>query len=228
MSEATKSYFQDLITQYIYSNDKIVNYKKSFLSLQLINLKKIIMMKKMFFVLFIAVVALSCNNGNNKGSNDGDADSIALISIENFEQEVEGKVGDEVQIEGTVVHVCKHGGKRMFIIGEDPDKRVKITAGDKVATFDVELEGTDVLVKGILNEERIDEKYLSEWEEEIKAGSSGEPEALHTGEPGHEDHEKEDDLKKIEKMRLEIQNSEKGYLSFYSIEALKVSKTSTK
>ena len=38
----------------------------------------------------------------------------------------------------------------MFLIGENPDMRVKITASDKVSVFDAELEGSTVYVRGIV------------------------------------------------------------------------------
>lgn len=73
-----------------------------------------------------------------------------VLTPEQFQDVAENMVGKEVEIEGMVVHVCKHGGKKMFLIGEDPDVRVKITTSDKVSTFKPELEGSTVYVKGII------------------------------------------------------------------------------
>ncbi len=83
---------------------------------------------------------------------------ISVVTPENFQEYAAANVGSEVEIKGMVVHVCKHGGKKMFIIGEDPEKRVKITATDQVSVFDPELEGSVVAVKGIV--EPIEEEVV--------------------------------------------------------------------
>ncbi len=74
----------------------------------------------------------------------------AVLTPEKFQDAAADLVGQEVEIEGMVVHVCKHGGKKMFLIGENPDIRIKITASDKVGVFDPELEGSTVHVNGIV------------------------------------------------------------------------------
>jgi hypothetical protein len=73
-------------------------------------------------------------------------------------------VGQTVTLKGMVVHVCKHGGKKMFIVGENPDIRVKIDASDKVTVFDPELEGNTIWVEGT----------VAEIEEEVPAEETGE------------------------------------------------------
>jgi RecJ-like exonuclease len=73
-----------------------------------------------------------------------------VLTPEKFQDAAEKMVGQEVEIEGMVIHVCKHGGKKMFLIGENPDIRIKITASDKVSIFDPELEGSTVHVTGLV------------------------------------------------------------------------------
>jgi hypothetical protein len=91
------------------------------------------------------------------------ADSkVMVITPEKFQEIAVNNVGIEVEIQGMVVHVCKHGGKKLFIIGEDPEKRVKITTSDKVNVFEPELEGSTIIVKGII--EPIAEEELPESE----------------------------------------------------------------
>jgi hypothetical protein len=91
------------------------------------------------------------------------ADSkTSVVTPESFQEFAVNNVGKEVEIKGMVVHVCKHGGKKLFVIGEDPEKRVKITTSDKVSVFEPELEGSTILVKGII--EPIAEEELPEAE----------------------------------------------------------------
>ncbi len=56
----------------------------------------------------------------------------------------------------------------MFLVDGSDSVRVKITAGPEITKFDESLVGSKVRVYGTLIEERIDEKYLNEWENEVK------------------------------------------------------------
>jgi hypothetical protein len=87
---------------------------------------------------------------------------VTAVTPENFQEFAAQNVGKEVEISGMVIHVCRHGGKKMFLIGEDPEKRVKINASDKVNVFEPELEGSVVSVKGVI--EPIEEEVVPEEE----------------------------------------------------------------
>jgi hypothetical protein len=88
--------------------------------------------------------------------------SATVITPEKFQEFAANNVGKEVEIKGMVVHVCKEGGKKMFIIGDDPEQRVKITPSDKIGVFKPELEGSTVEIKGII--EPIEEEAVPEEE----------------------------------------------------------------
>lgn len=119
-----------------------------------INLKKILMKRKLtlFVMISFLVVSASSLYSQEKATMTAgvSAEKVKVVKPDNFQDLAADLVGKEVEIEGMVVHVCKHGGKKMFIIGENPDMRVKITASDKVSVFDTELEGSTVHVKGIV------------------------------------------------------------------------------
>ncbi len=90
------------------------------------------------------------------------AQQAAIVTPESFQDFAEANVGKEVEIKGMVVHVCRHGGKKLFIIGEDPEMRVKINASDKVSVFEPELEGSTIDVVGVI--EPIEEEPVPEEE----------------------------------------------------------------
>ena len=92
--------------------------------------------------------------------------SVTSVKPEEFPGKAESLLGQKVQIEGLVVHVCKHGGKKMFIIGENPDIRIRINASDQVTVFSTELEGNTVLVKGIVEPMSVEEMPESEKQNE--------------------------------------------------------------
>jgi hypothetical protein len=167
-----------------------------------------------FFLIFFITILLLVSCATEKTDQLQEQLDVATIT-----EDAVDYVGKTVSLTGTVVHVCKHGGKRMFIIGEDPEKRFKITAGPDVGTFDIALEGSDVLVTGLLEEQRVDEAYLDNWESELAADSK--PEVAHEGmehgeEEGKEEHTQESN-KQIENMRKKLAESGKEYLSFYSL-----------
>jgi hypothetical protein len=183
------------------------------------------MTKKLFVLVVLAIVFAACNN-TSADQNQAESVEIATITCEDFSTSPDDYVGQEILIEGTAVHICKHGGQRMFIIGEDPDERIKITAGEEMEAFDVELEGSDVTIIGVVDELRIDEAYLSTWENELLADNPDSEMKIHGGEEGHDVAEEGEDgheadiegeLEQINDLRAELKESGKDHLSFYSI-----------
>jgi len=113
-------------------------------------------MKKMTVLALISFILVSAStlfaqDKMTATSTAVSADSKVLaLTPEKFQEIAVNNVGKEVEIKGMVVHVCKHGGKKLFIIGEDPEKRVKITTSEKVSIFEPELEGSTIMVTGII------------------------------------------------------------------------------
>jgi ABC-type Fe3+-hydroxamate transport system substrate-binding protein len=175
------------------------------------------MTKKLFVLAAMALIFAACNNTT---SDQSQAQELAVITCEEFSTSPDKFVGQEIMIEGTAVHVCKHGGKRMFIIGEDPDERIKVTTGDEIEAFDVELEGSDISVIGIVDELRVDEAYLTNWENELMADNPDSEMKIHGGEEGHEHGEEgnvEEEMEQINDLRAQLLESGEDHLSFYSI-----------
>ena len=185
-------------------------------------------MKKYFLiVLAFAFTLSSCENQKEKTITgaDGDdpvADEYIVVNLKDFHSQAENLVGKTIRITGTVDHVCKHGGQKMVIVSRDTDKRLKIFTGENMAAFNTKLEGENVMVTGVVEEERVDENYLREWEEEVKSSKEikNEQDKLHTGQ-GHEDNEKQNDrsaeLEQINNLRKKLNESGKDHLSFYSM-----------
>ena len=130
------------------------------------------MLKKVFIFAIIALIMAGCANNTTQEQTEAtepETEAVAEIiqvAVIDFPAEAEKLVGKEVFIEGTVIHVCKHGGKKMFIAGdEDPDIRIKITTdGEAVPAFQTDLEGSYVKVKGIVD--AIEVEVVEEGEHE--------------------------------------------------------------
>jgi hypothetical protein len=167
-------------------------------------------------VIMFAVIA--CNQGTKETAETTKNDTT-LIAVLTFEKQADSCIDKPVIIEGTVLHLCKHGGKRMFLVDGTDSVRVEVTTGPKIAKFDDALVGSRVRVFGTLKEERIDAKYLNEWEAEVKKPEENHNVGVHTGAKGHEDNTAQDKLDQINAMREDLKNSGKDHLSNFSIEA---------
>ncbi len=196
--------------------------------MKLVTKKNLKMKKVLFIALIISAFAYSCNT--NKAEEETEAKAMTVEQIVDKSSEF---VDKEVVIEGTVSHVCKHGGKKMFLMGENPDVKIKIVPNEKLSSFETDLEGSDVIVTGKVIELKIDEAYLANWESEIKieleAESKDTEHNIEEGNPKHlgthkekkeeaTEEEVEDPYAAVNDLRKELKESGKKYLSFYSIE----------
>ena len=178
------------------------------------------MLKKILPFLSMALILLaSCNQGS-KTPAVAAAEDTAKLTVASFDTSAYRFVDKPVWIEGTVLHTCKHSGKRMFLVDGTDSIRVEVTAGPDIVKFDETLVGSRVRVLGLLKEERIDEKYLSDWENEIKKPKENHEAGVHTGAIGHEDQTAQDKLNQINELRADIKKTGKDHLSFYSIETI--------
>lgn len=117
-------------------------------------------------ILVAAAFLMSCGGQNTASQDDQNTSQQeeigvmepTLVALAEFNEKAESLVGQEVILEGSVIHVCKHGGKKMFITADDPDVRIKITTGEETVSFDTELEGSYIKVLGIV--EAIEEEVV--------------------------------------------------------------------
>jgi hypothetical protein len=192
-------------------------------------------MKKLLLSLaVIALMAVSCNNvtQTNQDQTTEKSEEMApiVIDINNFDAEAEGLANQLVEVTGMVVHTCKHGGTKMFITGNDPDYRLKVTATDESGNFNLEMEGSDFAVVGILDEYRMDMAELDKMEADVLAENPEMEDMKHgkgNGEEGNADHEGDShqevegscatELAQIADLRAQVKETGKGYISFYSI-----------
>jgi predicted peroxiredoxin len=150
-------------------------------------------------------------------------DKVTNVKLSDFKKKAPELVDKTIVLKGIVDHVCEHGGKKMFLVDENSDARVKIVPNEELAAFKQDMVGETVEVTGIVKEFRLDEDYLIEMEEKVKADSKEESE-IHMGDGEHkgnkEEHSIEDQLKQIENLRKKLKDSGKDHLSYYSVEAI--------
>jgi len=110
------------------------------------------MIKKFLSLIFAALIVASCGNSGQKEntSKSGSASGPMKVEFTALTENPGEYVGKEISVEGKVVHVCMHSGKKLFITGKDPDIRLYIQAGEEMPKFPTELLGSEVQVQGTL------------------------------------------------------------------------------
>ncbi len=168
------------------------------------------MKKTLFLFVAFAFVLFSCKQAEKP------VDEIKKVSFDELLSDNFEYKGGQVELEGMVLHVCAHSGKKMFIGNPDnPEQKIQILVSDKISSFPKDLEGTKVSVVGTLEEEKLDMEYANKLEEEIKAESKDNTE--HSC-------EFEESMKKVENLKQRIQNSPKGYVPKFTMKAISFKK----
>jgi hypothetical protein len=194
-------------------------------------------MKKILLALSIAAILGACSCPNKKAT-----ETSGPISIDSFLVVAKDFVGKEVFLKGTVQHICKESGKRLELFTSCPMHSIHGIATDSLGQFDVAIEGTDVCVKGIVEELRMDKAYLDQWEAKIKemTDQKDKPCMEQPKEPGHKGKpcvelkdssshqgrccmEPKDSMPhcspmdKLNECRKQVEASAEGFISVYSV-----------
>lgn len=183
---------------------------------------------------FMGLSAASCgNSSNNNASVTGTAatditkasEAGEVLDVDAVLANADDLAGKQINIEAICTHLCAHGATKMFLMGSDDGKTIRVEAA-KLGSFSRQCANSIVNVKGIVREERVDEAYLQEWEKAVAAaglqhgeGEGGcDSEKAARGETGNTVAER------IANFRTKIAEREKAegkaYLSFYYVEAL--------
>jgi len=106
-------------------------------------------MKILVVIGILALLFFGCGNQNKKQQQSAEPQAVVLTVDELYEKAAE--LSDkEVIVKGTVMHVCKQGGGRCFLMGSNEDINIRVEAGEKIGAFSQEQMGSDLEIKGIL------------------------------------------------------------------------------
>ena len=111
----------------------------------------------------------SCGGDSNKSKAQTSTEEVnpAALEVDQVLADPDSLVGDTIKVEGVCAHICKHGGGKIFLMGSDDTKTLRIEAGEPIGSFPQETVNSIVRVTGVLVEDRIDEDYLAQWEAQI-------------------------------------------------------------
>ena len=80
-------------------------------------------------ILFSAVACLGMMLAASCGSkNTNEVEVAEALSVDTVVANPEAFLGDTVTIEGVVSHLCKHGGKKAFVLGADENTMIRCEA----------------------------------------------------------------------------------------------------
>ena len=176
--------------------------------------------KSLLILATVALFAISC--GGNRAKS---VTAEAVVEVETLLAGATEYVDKIIEVEGICTHICQHGARKIFLMGNDETKTIRIESGN-LGAFDQKCQNSIVKVIGTLCEERIDEAYLQNWEAAVAAnsaeqhgdGESGcETEKRARGETGSTTAERIADFRAKIAARKAAEGKE--YLSFYYVVA---------
>lgn len=188
-------------------------------------------MKHVLLLFVLALTAGSILTGckskaNKQNTTTQETQQAKALEVDEVLAQADQLNGKTFTTEAICTHICAHGGGKIFLMGSDDTKTIRVEAGEKIGRFKPETVNNLVRVTGKLVEQRIDEDYLSNWEAQAKAqtdekhGTSGqgcESEQKARGEAAS--NSVEERIANFRKRIAERQEKEgKNYLSFYFIE----------
>lgn len=185
-------------------------------------------MRMKTFVMSVVALAtlISCGGNPTKPAESQEAEvAVTVMDVDQLLADAERLADQSIEIEGICTHICKHGATKIFLMGSDDSKTIRVEAAE-LGSFSRECVNSIVRVKGLLREERVDEAYLQRWEAAVAAraaeqhgdGEAGcDTEKAARGETGNTVAERIADFRtKIAARKAAVG---KEYLSFYFIEA---------
>jgi len=160
-------------------------------------------MKKVFLVVAIIALTISCGDTSKKSTNSTDQTDAPLVALASFDADAGKYLDKEVEVKGIVDHVCKHGGKKILLVDDNGDVHV-----ESETRFDDALVGSEIAVKGIVTEFRVDEAYCLQKEEDHLQNHKD-------GTDSDEMYKKK--MEQIEFYRDSMKTTNSDHISFYSL-----------
>jgi cytochrome c-type biogenesis protein CcmE len=110
-----------------------------------------IIMLRIILLFVTGAILSSCNQSGQKESSVPASEMKKVVSatVEELLAEPSGYNGKEVAVSGMVTHVCRHGGQKCFVLGEDGETQIRIVTGGDIDEFKIDLEGSTVAFRGV-------------------------------------------------------------------------------
>jgi hypothetical protein len=115
-------------------------------------------MKNFLFIALVISLLASCKNSTQSSQANATItqDSVLFLNVDQFLANQADYVDQQVVVTGMVSHICKHGGQKLFLLGTDPEKYLRVNTGSDITEFPVSLEGSNIEVSGMVEEFELD------------------------------------------------------------------------
>lgn len=109
-------------------------------------------MKNLALISLFALILFGCGNTGKQQAVVEKPEDAIVLSVDELYGNAADLVDKEVVVKGTVMHVCKEGGARCFLMGTTEDINIRVEAGEKIGAFNQEQMGSELEIVGILKE----------------------------------------------------------------------------
>jgi hypothetical protein len=108
-------------------------------------------MKRLAFLGIVVVLFVACGQQNkNQQKSEEKAAEVVVLTVDELYEKAADLADKEVVVKGTVMHVCKQGGARCFLMGSTEDMNIRVEAGEKIGAFSQEQMGSELEISGVL------------------------------------------------------------------------------
>lgn len=126
------------------------------------------------FAVAMTFACVACGNNKPADATEGEtaeATVTTAMEIDDVLAQADSLVNQEITFQGVCTHACKHGATKIFMMGSDDTKTIRVQAGE-LGAFDTKCVSSLVEVTGKLLENRIDEAAIVKMEEAYKANTA--------------------------------------------------------
>ena len=111
----------------------------------------------------LCIGSISCGNNTKQQSQNNTIEEQTVVStgmeVDSLLANADSLAEKNITVQGICTHTCKHGAKKIFLMGSDDTQTIRFEAGE-LGQFSHDCVNRIVEVNGILKEQRIDENYL--------------------------------------------------------------------
>ncbi len=107
-------------------------------------------MKKTILISLFALFLFGCGNSTKQQNAVAEDQQVVSLTVDDLYTKASDLEDKEVTVKGTVIHVCKQGGGRCFLMGSSEDVQIRVEAGEKIGAFNQEQMGSELEITGVL------------------------------------------------------------------------------
>ena len=128
-----------------------------------------------------AMLMTACSQSGNKGDGSlqaSDKQEVITATVEELLAQPAEYENKQIAVSGMVTHVCRHGGQKCFVLGQDGETQIRIVPGGDIDEFKIDMEGSTISFTGTFK--ILDANQATEMAEENEAQAEHAVEMAHS------------------------------------------------